>query len=443
MLNRIAARIFNRPLLIHPAKAEIIIAALSDRLDLDGLDGLDTEVEQRLEKILRQQRSHSPAANRLVGEPGQMGGRRPMYRLTQGGVAIVPIVGTLVNRGAFVGDDGSGAVSYEGLSVQIAAALGDHRVQGILLDIDSPGGEANGMAALADMIRTASESRPIWAFVNDIAASAAYGIAAQATEIIISETSVVGSIGVFMVHMDVSREMEKRGRKITLISAGAHKVDGNPFEPLSDSVMADLKHEVDLYYDAFVKSVGAGRPSLGEAGARATEARISIGAEALQNGLADRIGSFPEAISQLAMARLNRTGVRKIMAHDGVNTFSQADLDRARSEGVAEGHAEGVLAGAKAAIDRARAILTCEAAAHRMPQAIKLALGTVPEAEAIDLLASFPEIKPEATPMRAPPVAERSQAPLPGAASNGPVSTREDIAAHWSKIHKQMGISLR
>jgi ClpP class serine protease len=74
-----------------------------------------------------------------------------------------------------------------------------------------------------------------------MAASAAYGLASAANEIVISPTSIVGSIGVVMLHADRSGELAAQGVKPTLIFAGSHKVDGNPFEPLSDAVRADLQ----------------------------------------------------------------------------------------------------------------------------------------------------------------------------------------------------------
>src|SRR5262245_49377684 len=160
-LPHIAARIFGRPLLIDPRKAEMLLAILGERIGIDAVD------VGHIDSIFRRARLESPAANRMIGEPGgpyDQSGRRQLLYNVHNGVALIPIVGTLVNRGAFVGDDGSGAVSYEGLATQIAAAGQDRDVHSILLDIDSPGGEANGMAALADIIRSARAAKPVTRF---------------------------------------------------------------------------------------------------------------------------------------------------------------------------------------------------------------------------------------------------------------------------------------
>ena len=217
----IAERVLGRPLLVLPAKAELIVTILGERIGVAG-----GEISENDPDVLA-----AIGASRFVGEPGgpydARGRRRIMFR-QQDGLAIIDVMGSLVNRGAWLGTS-SGLTSYEGLAAQIEAAVADHTVRGIVLDIDSPGGEATGAFGFYETIRAARQRKPVVAIVNDMAASAAYGIAAQANEIVISPSSMTGSIGVVMVHMDHSKEMEKRGRKPTLIFAGDHKVDANSF----------------------------------------------------------------------------------------------------------------------------------------------------------------------------------------------------------------------
>lgn len=273
-LARIAERVLNRPLLLHPAKAEIIMGVLSGRIGVNA---------------------PSPESNRLIGEPVGRG-RAHLYNVVNG-AAVITIEGSLVNRGAWVGAD-SGLVSYEGIEAQILAALNDKNVTSIVLDVDSPGGEAAGMYALAAKIRAARSVKPVVALTNDMTASGAYGLSSQADLIMVSPTSVVGSIGVVLLHIDRSQEMAQLGRIPTLIHAGAHKVDANPFAPLSDEVKADLQAEVETFYDRFVEVVVAGRAGrLDEPAVRATEARTFIGDEAIRLGLADQVGGLAEAVA--------------------------------------------------------------------------------------------------------------------------------------------------
>lgn len=275
-LARIADRVLNRPLLLDPQKAEVILWVLGGRIGVDAP-------------------KPAPEENRFIGETRKVAGQRAYG--VQSGAAIITIEGSLVNRGDWIGAD-SGLVAYEGIEAQLAAALGDANVNSIILDFDSPGGEATGMAALAEKIRAARDIKPIVALVNDLAASAAYGLAAQANFILVSPTSIVGSIGVVLLHLDRSKQYDAAGVKPTLIFAGAHKVDGNPFAPLSDAVKSDLQRDVMTFYDRFVEVVAAGRgPRLTVSAARATEARTFIGQEAIDRGLADRLGGIAEAIS--------------------------------------------------------------------------------------------------------------------------------------------------
>lgn len=275
----VAERLIGRPLLIAPSTAEAILSVVHSRID--GIGG-----------------APAPEASQFIGSR-----RRPNgYALTraQGNVALISVIGSLVNRGAWL-DASCGLTSYEGLTAQVREATADRSIQSIILDIDSGGGEATGMFGLAAAIRKARRSMYVVAVVNDMAASAAYSIASSADEIVISPTSVVGSIGVVMLHLDRSGEMAAKGVRPTLIFSGAHKVDGNPFEELSDEVRATMQRDIGAVYDRFLETVHLGRGlRLTAAAARATEAKTFIGRDAIAAGLADRFGTVEEILAELS-----------------------------------------------------------------------------------------------------------------------------------------------
>jgi capsid assembly protease len=295
-----ATRLFDRPLLIEPGKAEVILWVLRDRLgatlNVPAPAAFDpaaepTEVE----------------ASRFIGSHKRAGRDFGLTRAADG-VAMISVVGSLVNRGAWIGTS-SGLCSYEGLSAQFRDVANDPEVHSVVIDIDSPGGEATGMFGLASIIREVRKTKHVVAVVNDVACSAAYGIASAADEIVVSPTSLVGSIGVVLVHLDRSAELSAKGIKPTLIYAGAHKVDGNPFGPLPDAVRADLQREVETFRERFVEAVEAGRGSRLTADAiRKTEARTYIGAEAVTVGLADRVATLDEVLFTLSTAAPPRSG---------------------------------------------------------------------------------------------------------------------------------------
>lgn len=297
LLLHIAERVLNRPLLVHPDKLALVLAVLEGRIPIDAA-AIGAEAEARIAAMPAEAqavlRGPAPAASRFVGAFDAAGNA-----VTQDGVAIIPVIGSLVNRGAWLGVN-SGKTSYEGLQHQIRAAAADPAVKAILLDIASGGGEATGAFETAAMVRAAAAQKPVTAIVNGMAASAAYAIAAAASTIVVTETGLAGSIGVVMMHADYSRALDKAGITPTMIFAGAHKVDGHPFAPLDKGVAADLQAEVDKFYALFVQSVAASRKQLSAAAIRATEARTFIGVDAVAAGLADSVGTFDQVLADLS-----------------------------------------------------------------------------------------------------------------------------------------------
>ena len=226
----------------------------------------------------------------------------PVPRITPAqppGIAVIPIHGTLVKRVLGM-EAASGLTSYGGIAQEIDAALADPQVQGILLDIDSPGGEASGSFELARQIRHAATQKPVWAVANDAAYSAAYALAASAQRLIVTETGGVGSIGVIALHIDQSAKDAQEGYRYTAVTAGAHKNDFSPHHPLSDEAKAELQAEVDRLYGLFVEHVTAMR-SLNADAVRATEAGLYFGANAITAGLADAVSSFETALTDFSL----------------------------------------------------------------------------------------------------------------------------------------------
>jgi len=431
-LAHIADRVLGRPLLIHADKLHLIVAALGDRIGVVDM-AIDTT---ELAAIFTDARRDRPAASRMVGET--VGSpRAPLYQRV-GGVGIIPVVGSLVNRGVAIGEDSSGFTSYESLGTQLDAAMSDPLVRQIMLDIDSTGGEAAGLFSLTQMIRNARTQKPITAVVNDMAASAAYGIASAATEVVASPTSTVGHIGVVMMHLDRSEAMKMKGVKPTMVYAGAHKVDGHPFGPLSSEVQGDLQREVDSLYGLFIEQVAAGRPKLTTDAIKATEARSYLGAEAMARGLADRLGTFDETLARLMQAnRLNiQQGVR-VMTMQNNELIARADHEAAvaaaRTEGHTAGHTagrtEGEAAGRAQALARVQTILTCPEAEGRSAQAMVFALESdiAPEVAAKALAAS-PTV---ATAAAVPALAARGN---PAHVDTSAEQPRQDATSMWNDV---------
>ena len=340
----------NRPLLIAPRNAEIIYSILAKK---DGMAPILADWEEP-----------KPSASRFVGKATQTDSGVPFQ--LENGVGLFSVVGELVNRGAYVGAS-SGVVSYEGIDAQLRAVASDPRVTAIGLDVESPGGEAVGAMELAATVRKINAEKPVYAFVNGMAASAGYALVSGAKRIFNIESGIVGSIGVVLLHMDYSAAIAEQGIVPTLIHAGAHKVDGNPFEPLSAAVKSDLQAEVMKFYDLFVETVAQGR-KMSKKAIRETEARTFIGQDAVDAGLADAVASFDDVLAEITRAAGRSTvskGVKLMTDTPGAPAATNAGFTQ-----------EQVTAAADASVKRISAIVTAEGIAgdaNRTKVATKMA----------------------------------------------------------------------
>lgn len=228
------------------------------------------------------------------------------------GVQVLPVHGFLVSRGAHINACET-MTSYEGLRQQLRAAIADPLVERIVLDIDTPGGSAVGAFELAADIRAMSLIKPITGIVNFMAYSGGYLIGAACSELVVSQTSGVGSVGVIASHMERSKQLESAGVKVTTVYAGAHKNDLSPNEPLTDQSIRVLNDLVQESYQLFTGAVSVYRGMSIEA-VRATEAGLYRGQAAIAIGFADRLQTPQDAVDDLtravAQSRMQRQGSR-------------------------------------------------------------------------------------------------------------------------------------
>jgi len=209
------------------------------------------------------------------------------------GIAVIPVHGTLLNR--FNGSWGF-VTGYNYIRRQMNLAAFDDDVEMIVLDIDSPGGEAAGNFELCREIMELREDKPILAVVDSRCMSGGYSIGASCTRMMAIPSASIGSIGVYRMHMDISGAMNQQGVKVTFAVAGEHKTDGNPFEPLPDSVLKDWEESAGKTWDDFISVVADGR-DLPVEDVRATQARVYRADEALALGLIDAVKTPSEAVA--------------------------------------------------------------------------------------------------------------------------------------------------
>lgn len=292
-LPRLCSILFDQPHLYHPGKAETFLRMMGPRLT--GWPIVLTNSQGGVEHVAydRGRPSAGVIGDRL-GRAYDKHGYVPFDMI--GNVAIIPVEGTLVQKGAWVGSS-SGETSYQGLQMQVARAWRDD-VKGVVFEIDSFGGMVSGAFETADAIRKLSKAKPTISILTDFAYSAAYLLASQTRQIIAPEFGGAGSIGILKMHADYSGHLDQEGIKVTLIHAGRHKVEGNPYEPLPAALRDRWQAEVEIMRERFAEAVGAGRGKrFTKAAALKTEADAYDSSEAASLGLIDAVGDVQEAFS--------------------------------------------------------------------------------------------------------------------------------------------------
>lgn len=212
-------------------------------------------------------------------------------RAKSGMVAIIPIIGTMSRYGDYC------SWGTEDIGTWILEANSDDNVSAIVLEINSGGGEVDGTAMLAAIVK--QSKKPVVAYVAGMAASAAYWVASQCREIVMESktSSEVGSIGVLATHIDASKFYEQEGYKITIIrSKGSEsKALFNSVEPLTEEILTETQAFMDPIRNEFEAVVKSGRPGISDT---VFEGKMYNGKEALKLKMADRIGFLGDAIDR-------------------------------------------------------------------------------------------------------------------------------------------------
>ncbi|MCP4352298.1 MAG: S49 family peptidase [Desulfobacterales bacterium] len=363
---QLLSQFVNTPLLLNPADAGAFAAQIAEMSEVDAI-----------------------RVNIEDGKPYQ----------TIGAVAVINISGCLINK---AGGYYSYWTGYNIISDQIKAAIDDNSIAGIFLDIDSPGGSVSGCFDLADEIYEARKVKPIVASCSEHAYSAAYALASQASKIYVPRTGGVGSVGVVCIHTDHSKMLEEWGLNCTLIHAGKHKVDGNPYQPLSDDVKKDFKQELEDVRQLFADTVARGREMPVDE-VLATEAKCYNSREALKVGFADAVASpgfalkeFLETVSDCSDNHLSIVGQNMenltMSKHENVAKASDKNDDeekkdeeenqpeKGKDEEEKEENSASSSDGERAAVsserERVAAILNCDAAEGKSELAKSIALDT-------------------------------------------------------------------
>lgn len=259
------------------------------------------------------ERSEGPAPEAAAPPPSPTGTK----------VAVIPLRGMITPRGSLLGALFGGGGGLEGFRASLARATADESVTSILMRVDSPGGLVEGVPETAAAIREARGTKPIVAVADTMAASAAYWLAAQANEVVMTESGRVGSVGVFSIHEDISGLLEKEGVDLTFIQAGKYKTEGNPYEALGEDAKAAMQERIDEVYGMFVADLAKGRGVTPDTvRSEFGEGRMLSPKAAQKAGMVDRVETFEAAVGRLTRgrSRIRGAGEQNMKLADHLDT---------------------------------------------------------------------------------------------------------------------------
>jgi capsid assembly protease len=232
-------------------------------------------------------------------------------------IAVVPVLGVIESHSSSLG------TSAREVQALLREAMADDRVDGILFDVDSPGGAVTGVPELADEIR--GSSKPMVAFNAGVMASAAYWLGAAAGTIVSTPSGLTGSIGVFTWHQDVTAKLEQDGIVVTEISAGEFKTETAPWKPLSPEALEHQQSQVDHFYRLFTKSTATDRKTTQTAVREGYgQGRVLTADKAVNANLVDDVGTFDVAVAQL-VAKIEKRRGRERKAANRARQIARAE----------------------------------------------------------------------------------------------------------------------
>jgi HK97 family phage major capsid protein len=237
-------------------------------------------------------------------------GRAKPDPAANGAVAVVPLWGVLVPHAGMMVDVSTPGTGLDAWAEEFKATVADPRVDTVVLQINSPGGSAEGVTETAKIIRDARAKKRIVAVADGMAASAAFALATQADEFYVTPSGMVGAVHCYSIHEDISKALEAEGVTLTLIGEPDNgAAETPPFLPLSEENLAHMQQVVGQFYNMFVADVAKGR-GVDASTVEATygQGRVLTARDALKAGMVDGVASFEDVLAALLSAKPNTAG---------------------------------------------------------------------------------------------------------------------------------------
>lgn len=327
---------------------------------------------------------------------GGGGNRKEPTYIVDGDTAIIPIVGIIGKRFSLLERISHDTTNVQTVRADLQQALDDPRIKQIHLQIESPGGTVSGVPELADFIFESRGAKPIIAYADGLAASAAYWLAAAADKVYASKSTQVGSIGVYTVIQDYTVRYHNEGVKAEVIRAGKHKASGHPLKGFSNDDRNYQQGQVNEIMELFKESIQKYRKMTSEQVDKVATGEVWLAKNALSLGLIDGVaemtisgqgseigsGSIKQQTKEENMdfekltaedIQSNRPDLYESIQKSGLETDGfKAQIQASYDEGVAAGKQEIEAAASESASDekiaaevtkeRDRAVKICDSA---------------------------------------------------------------------------------
>ena len=224
-----------------------------------------------------------------------------------GRVAVLTVYGTLCQRMDMMAES-SGGTSCEAIGTQLDRCVADKGCQAIVLAFDSPGGSVFGVGELADKIYNARQQKRIIGIADPMAASAAYWLMAQCSELNVTPSGMVGSIGTLTAHDEPDGPARTTGRQDHAGDVGQVQGRARPIAGADRGRGAAMQDMVDSYYGQFIAAVARGR-GVSDAVVRSGygQGRVYTAKKALAAGMVDRVATMDQAPRRPGRHRFRRS----------------------------------------------------------------------------------------------------------------------------------------
>lgn len=221
----------------------------------------------------------------------------------EGRIAIIPVFGVVSQYGGWFSQ------SMERLKDSVRRCSENPDIGGVVINFDSPGGTAFGTFEAAAAIREASEAKPVIGIANSLSASASYALQSACPVTAVTPGGEVGSIGVYRLHVDYTKALETAGVGVDILRAGEHKIEANPFEPMTEEIRARELMGVEETYRVFLDTVAKHK------GMTATQVKETFGkglvyksGKAKELGLIDHVMTLDQVVDK--MTKKTRKGTK-------------------------------------------------------------------------------------------------------------------------------------